>query len=70
MTDVDAELAAGNMAIDQAATDAGRTPSQIRQIFDFSGSFVQTGRASFEGTRRTGSMRCSPSSATTEQAHS
>lgn len=49
MTDVDAELALGNEAIDQAAVEAGRDPGQIRRIFDFAGSFDHAGNGFVHG---------------------
>jgi hypothetical protein len=39
MTDVEGELALGNRIIDEAATEAGRDPRDVRRIFDYHGSF-------------------------------
>ncbi|HTY73317.1 MAG TPA: LLM class flavin-dependent oxidoreductase [Actinomycetes bacterium] len=50
MTDVSRELAAGNRAIDDAATMAGRDPRAIRRIFDFHGTFDRFGRGYTQGS--------------------
>jgi alkanesulfonate monooxygenase SsuD/methylene tetrahydromethanopterin reductase-like flavin-dependent oxidoreductase (luciferase family) len=50
MANVDAELALGNEAIDQAATEAGRDPSQVRRIFDFAGIFGRAGGGFVHGS--------------------
>ena len=49
MTDVPAELAHGNRVIDDAATAAGRDPSEIRRLFDFAGTFGPIGRGFVQG---------------------
>ena len=49
MTDVPAELAYGNRVIDEAATAAGRDPSEIRRLFDFAGTFGPNGRGFVQG---------------------
>jgi Luciferase-like monooxygenase len=41
MTDVGGKLALGNRIIDEAATEAGRDPRDVRRIFDHHGSFGQ-----------------------------
>jgi hypothetical protein len=44
MTDVEGELALGNRIIDEASTEAGRDPRDVRRIFDYHGSFGQARR--------------------------
>jgi alkanesulfonate monooxygenase SsuD/methylene tetrahydromethanopterin reductase-like flavin-dependent oxidoreductase (luciferase family) len=39
MTDVEEKLALDNRIIDEAATEAGRDPRDVRRIFDYHGSF-------------------------------
>jgi Luciferase-like monooxygenase len=49
MTDVERELAEGHRMVDEAATEAGRDPRQIRRIFDFHGTFGSAGRGMVQG---------------------
>ena len=49
MTAVAWELALGNRIIDEAATEAGRYPRDIRRIFDCHGSFGQARQGFLQG---------------------
>ena len=44
ISDVDAVVPSGNLAVDEAALAAGRDPREIRRIWDFEGSFGTLGR--------------------------
>jgi alkanesulfonate monooxygenase SsuD/methylene tetrahydromethanopterin reductase-like flavin-dependent oxidoreductase (luciferase family) len=46
------DLAAGNVAIDAAAVDAGREPSEIRRLLNVSGTFSQSGQGPLNGPPR------------------
>jgi alkanesulfonate monooxygenase SsuD/methylene tetrahydromethanopterin reductase-like flavin-dependent oxidoreductase (luciferase family) len=43
------DLAAGNAAIDEAATEAGRDPAEIRRLLNVSGSFSSTDSGPLDG---------------------
>ena len=43
------DLAAGNAAIDAAATDAGRSPTDVRRLLNVSGEFLPVGRGPLRG---------------------
>jgi hemerythrin-like domain-containing protein len=43
------DLATGNRAIDEAAVEAGRDPSEIRRLLNVSGGFSQSGRGPLNG---------------------
>jgi len=49
MTAADGELALDNLVIDEAATEAGRYPHDIRRIFDYHGRFSQARRGFLQG---------------------
>jgi hypothetical protein len=49
LRNLNVELASGNRAIDEAATEAGRDPRQVRRLLDFSGAFGSAGRGFLQG---------------------
>jgi alkanesulfonate monooxygenase SsuD/methylene tetrahydromethanopterin reductase-like flavin-dependent oxidoreductase (luciferase family) len=61
LTDVAGELAHGNRIIDEAATEAGRDPRDIRRLFDFAAPSVPRAAASSTARRSSGRSSCCPS---------